>query len=317
MERKTKVFSPFLYNMGIHNIKFNDPMHQFNVFLIQQLNTSVIDNISIKSTFKDLSIEHPVYVGKLKYDGIETVNNESKMYSEISYQDLQNIPASAYIFSEYDCPPNCFVRRDNNYVCYPYKVDDLNYYNFKVQHKNFTDEQIKSTDSYEVQMMKALGTYQEPIPEYINADEDPVGCIIAENDIFNDQNYDGPVVSAVGTRIIPCLGPSFFAEYWEDSYAFSEKYDSDEYDIYSLNQLILDENEIELKFDDLEKCVVDINETNTFGAILVTYHDNKYKNEELDTDILVSYVQLPFAIKIANQSSVNINWSVNGLIEAT
>lgn len=344
MERKSRVFKAYLVQLGLQNIDYTgDAAHKFSVWLVRKMSEKELDAIDgYETNFPAIKEDGMLYLTDLHHNKMTTVNDVTKAASEVTYEKLKNIPASAYLFSINDCPPDSYIQKDYNYVAYDYKVDELNYYNFKAQQDNFSgDDAIE--DDYETETMKEMGTYVAPEP----TDETDEGFMLAfdpneasEEDIKRAQkilcidesgewsdnaqaslnvyinrisdktsymlreDYD---VGAYYTppdsdRTVPVLDHNFYANYWEENYGFFSAYDTDEYSMYSIPENYLEESEIQATWDDIENKKIESGPA-VFGAVMVVYNNF----------IPVSYTELPFVIK-AKSCKVSIQWSANGII---
>lgn len=305
MIRKTRVFKSFLYKLGMNKVVYdNSKGKEFKVWLVRRFSENELDTIDKFNTkFDDIKEDGMIFLTSLYHTKMSTVNDVSKMTSEITYESLKNIPASAYIFSDYDCPRGCYVKKDYNYVAYNYKVDDLNYYNFKVKCDNVSAN-AEATDEI-MKVSQDMGTYkvenmEYPEPRSLSGTPELSAYLINEYDANVGPYYAG--ISA-DERVIPRLDENFYADYWEETYGFSDKYNDDEYDMYSINQTYLDESQTEMHWDNISAASVD-NGPAIFGAVLITYND----------EVPVSYMQLPFVVK-SKTCKVNIEWSMNGIIQ--
>lgn len=307
MERRTLVFKSFLTQLGMNQISYeNRPDQAFNVWLMRKLGNRELEQLDVADmTFDKMKEDGMIFLTKLNNHEFMTVNDMTKAASEVTYQKLRNIPVSAYLFSVNDCPYDSFIVKDYNYVAYDYEVDKLNYYNFKAQQDNFSGD-APEEDSYEVQMMKAMGTYEAPVsaqPEESSATSatEYVPYLINEYDVEVGPYYNPPG----GDRIVPVLDSHFNPTYWEDNYGFFSAYDSDEYAAYAVPEDYLDESEVQCTWKDIENHALEDGPA-VFGAVMITYNDV----------IPVAYVQLPFNIK-AKTCKVSIRWSANGIIKGS
>ena len=304
MERKTRVFKSYLMQLGLRNIYYDSSVHnKFTVWLTRKFSESELNRIDLPSTtFTDIKEEGMIELTDLHHCKFTTVNDDTKEESEITYEKLKNIPASAYLFSINDCPAGSYIQKDYNYVAYDYKVDELNYYNFVKQYDNTSATNEEDDDVTLTQ--KAMGTYVEPTVEY----SDEASATSASQQVpYLINEYDNEVGAYYhvpsGERVVPVFDENFYAQYWEDNYGFTSAYDADEYDMYGISQEYLKESESQATWDDISAAKVKDGPA-VFGAVMVVYNNS----------IPVSYAQLPFSIK-AKTCKVDIRWSSNGIIK--
>lgn len=97
-------------------------------FAKNDINSKLSDYFVSNKDKKDITFLYNI--GTLK---TETVNSEDGLPAEHSYQELLEIPASAYIFSSPNYPKECQINKDYNYEGFAYRVADTKkaYYNLE------------------------------------------------------------------------------------------------------------------------------------------------------------------------------------------
>lgn len=178
MNKKTYIFKPYLFKIGTGLIS-TEKNNKYKVYLSRRLTKGDLEYYDSSSEFykkvsEDFSKNDDFYyLCNLYNRTITSVNEVDNLESEITYEKLKNIPASAFIFSEYDCPKSCYLKRDYNYVSYPYQVDKLNYYNYTDAKKTELElEKVKENKSLEDQIKYEMGNYEETTDEINKGDDD-------------------------------------------------------------------------------------------------------------------------------------------------
>jgi hypothetical protein len=126
------VFNSYLYDVMTGTDKGMD-YYRANMFDVWLCPSGV--NVTSNKNKKDLRFSDTVfkymfpddklvYIGNLGNMQVRT-QEEDGMPSVSSYQEIFNIPASAYIFSKNDCPANMPIQNDFCYTAYDYSVDEV------------------------------------------------------------------------------------------------------------------------------------------------------------------------------------------------
>lgn len=168
------------------------------------------NNLKAKLSDDEFASHEMTYIGNIGSLRLEDVFSEDGLPNEQSYQELLNIPASAYIFSNYQYPTSCRIRKDYNYQGFNYYVADTS--------NKIKNENITTTD--------LVSNYARPFYNYD----------ITETTTFinsSDNKKDWKEIS------------SYFAQ----EYNFSSGYNVDEYATYNIESEQLLEDQINLVTD--------------------------------------------------------------------
>ena len=211
---------------------------KFDVWLCSK--SIVFENSDLNSTFdndnqiKALS-ENFSYIGNIGALRTENVFSMDGLPSEDSYQKILNIPASAYIFSEYQYPTNCKLNKDYNYYAFPYYVADTTN---KVNNIKMSSPVIGST-------------YLRP-----------------------NNNYDITLLTNYNSSIKKDWTPN--KDYFLHEYNFSSGYNSEEYAMYSVDEELLIEDQINITTN---RSTFEIPPINSIGgALLISWNDKEREN---------------------------------------
>ena len=164
------------------------------------------DNLKAKLSDDEFKSHEMTYIGNIGSLRLEDVFSEDGLPNEQSYQELLNIPASAYIFSNYQYPTSCRIRKDYNYQGFNYYVADTS--------NKIKNEYIANTN--------IISNYARPFYNYD----------ITETTAFYNKN----------TKDAWKQNSAYFAQ----EYNFSSGYNVDEYATYNIEAEQLLEDQINL-----------------------------------------------------------------------
>lgn len=140
MANKNKIFSSFVYNVLLSG-KTKDEIYQptnFDLWFCYK-NQSFDDkkNLTLgdlsgifsnsnenKGANFNINKISAIYLSNLGQFSIENVSKEDGLPATMSYQEMLDIPASAYLFSKYDAPVKTPLKKDTCYMNFKYYVND-------------------------------------------------------------------------------------------------------------------------------------------------------------------------------------------------
>ena len=164
------------------------------------------ENLNAKLSDAEFAGHEMTYIGNVGALRLEDVFSEDGLPSEQTYQEILNIPASAYIFSNYQYPTSCRIRKDYNYQGFNYYVADTSN---RIINKHLTLDGITSN-------------YARPYNNYDITDTTALTVTTAKNAWKQNSAY--------------------FAQ----EYNFSSGYNVDEYATYNIESESLLEDQINL-----------------------------------------------------------------------
>ena len=140
MANKNKIFSSFVYNVLLSG-KTKDEIYQptnFDLWFCYKNQSfdnkkdltlgdlSGIFSNSDKNKGANFNINKisAIYLSNLGQFSIENVSKEDGLPATMSYQEMLDIPASAYLFSKYDAPVKTPLKKDTCYMNFKYYVND-------------------------------------------------------------------------------------------------------------------------------------------------------------------------------------------------
>lgn len=135
----------------------------------------------------------------------------------------------------------------------------------------------------------------------------------ASGKIFSIEN-DGSWVTNDLDWSLSALSDKNTETYFKNEYAFKSSYDKNEYRAYNLNENILEENNVCLTATDfLMTDKVGNPSAMDYGAggLLLTYTDNKHKNEK---EIPIAYFQFAKHFN-SNNNHLEVDWHQDGVIK--
>ncbi len=303
VERVNVVFAAYINALGNRKIRQDQPQ-KYRLYAVPKLDgiksSKCVNEPDL--TFNKLLTEHyGIGISSSKFLtefynlDITTVNDLTRDYSEISYNKILNIPASAYLFSIHDCPQTCSIKDDYNYVAYDYHVADMRNY-------HFTTEDVAMKELIE----KWPGMF-ETVNENGNVIE--TGKLINEYKNWVHNNYVGYGLdeSKLYYNVRCFFDENFKYKYWSETYAFADCFDESEYRIFDIPVTYLDENSIQLESDESINNIEMDGSPYPFTGIICTY---KIAD---DYEIPVFYVDLYKTIT-AKKKVVNLQFSTNGIL---
>lgn len=301
VDRAAVVFPAYIHALGNRQINPENP-EKYRLYAVPKLTklkeSTVLKDINLN--FKTLieggygySINSSKFLTEFYNLDITTVNDTSREYSEISYNSILNIPASAYLFSLNDCPQTCSIKDDYNYVAYDYHVADMRNYHFT---------------TVDVAMQELVDKWPGMFKE---RDEEAPGDLQNEYNEWVADNYSGHGLdeSKLYNNVRCFFDDGFKANYWQETYAFSDGFDENEYRIYDIPVTYLDESAVQLESDYRIENIEIEGSPYPFTGIICTYV--KTSKEEIP----VFYVDLYKTIT-AKKKVVNLQFSTNGVITA-
>lgn len=126
------VFNAYLYDVMTGTVKGKD-YYRANMFDVWLCPSGI--KLYSEQNPKNLRFSDDLFKRKFPEDKLVYLGNlgnmlvrtqeEDGMPSISSYQEIFDIPASAYIFSVNDCPPNIPIQNDFCYTAYDYSVDEV------------------------------------------------------------------------------------------------------------------------------------------------------------------------------------------------
>lgn len=115
---KKYVFKKFKFMLGARCIDWNRP---FDVYLTPRLEDkqlAELDDFNDRRSWDTIVTTYNLFkIGSMVNPSIESINNQTGMESEACYEEMEELPASAVIFSK-QCPSRCYVKRDYEYSQY-------------------------------------------------------------------------------------------------------------------------------------------------------------------------------------------------------
>ena len=140
------VFNSYIYKLNSGKYRdFYNPSY-FDVWFcprgisLSGCNTTSATMYTLNDKFSE---NHMVYFGNLGNMHVEC-NDGSGLPSEATYQEIFDLPASAYMFSR-ECPGSAAICKDQCYIDYEYSVEDMREYTSAVGDKYITDGQKSHT----------------------------------------------------------------------------------------------------------------------------------------------------------------------------
>lgn len=140
MANNNKIFNSFVYNVLLNGKSKEQIYHPTNFDLWFCYKGQNIDNKKelklgdLKNIFDDSSKNKgsnfninkisAVYLSNLGQFSIENVSKEDGLPPTVSYQEMLDIPASAYLFSDHNTPNKTPLKSDTYYTSFDYYVDD-------------------------------------------------------------------------------------------------------------------------------------------------------------------------------------------------
>lgn len=140
MANKNKIFSSFVYNVLLSG-KTKDEIYQptnFDLWFcyknksfdnkkdltLGDLSGMFHDSNDNKGANFNINKISAIYLSNLGQFSIENVSKEDGLPATMSYQEMLDIPASAYLFSKYDAPVKTPLKKDTCYMNFKYYVND-------------------------------------------------------------------------------------------------------------------------------------------------------------------------------------------------
>ena len=159
MANKNKIFSSFVYNVLLSG-KTKDEIYQptnFDLWFCYK-NQSFDDkkNLTLgdlsgifsnsnenKGANFNINKISAIYLSNLGQFSIENVSKEDGLPATMSYQEMLDIPASAYLFSKYDAPVKTPLKKDTCYMNFKYYVNDT-------FHTDETENVLDRTNDFDI-----------------------------------------------------------------------------------------------------------------------------------------------------------------------
>lgn len=182
MANKNKIFNSFVYNVLLSG-KTKDEIYQptnFDLWFcyknqsfdnkkelrLSDFSGMFHDSNDNKGDNFNINKISAIYLSNLGQFSIENVSKEDGLPATMSYQEMLDIPASAYLFSKYDAPRRTPLKRDTCYKDFDYYVDDT----FHEKESNYVLDRTNNFDITQIPNNEMVNYWKEYCKDYFEND---------------------------------------------------------------------------------------------------------------------------------------------------
>jgi hypothetical protein len=182
MANKNKIFNSFVYNVLLHGYSKDEIYQPTNFDLwfcyknqnfennkdlrLRNITNIFCDSNNNKGDNFNMNKISAVYLSNLGQFSIENVSKEDDLPATASYQEMLDIPASAYLFSKYDAPVKTPLKRDTCYTNFDYYVDDT----FNSKESNNVLNRTNGFDITKLADKKLVDEWKDYCKDYFESD---------------------------------------------------------------------------------------------------------------------------------------------------
>ena len=317
MANKNKIFNSFVYNVLL-NGKSKDEIYQptnFDLWFcyknqnfdnkkelrLSDFSGMFCDSNKNKGNNFNINKISAIYLSNLGQFSIENVSKEDGLPATMSYQEMLDIPASAYLFSKYDAPRRTPLKRDTCYKDFEYYVDDT----FHEKESNYVLDRTNNFDITQITNDEMVNYWKEYCKDYFENDYNfSSGFSATDYNVYNverdyvvedmtnlrSENKDFDIVQ---TNSNTYIGGALLITW------------------YNGNRVPLYNYEGKLYYKDTLKDVLDKqNSTKNVEFMTPVY---KLFPSDYNMAIPFCYIDLPKTYNLRD-NKVNVQWSENGIV---